>query len=88
MTLLLVTAAEAASGVSDPTLERGLAFVSYQSSFHDGFRFIQVAWANNPKFVSLQDFCILPRLIIYLSNAVSSLVNLTPRPVLILLLVH
>ncbi|KAH7103750.1 DyP-type peroxidase [Auriculariales sp. MPI-PUGE-AT-0066] len=46
-----VTDQEASSSVSDPKLERGLAFVSYQSAISDGFRFIQNAWANDPNFV-------------------------------------
>ncbi|KZV91225.1 peroxidase TAP [Exidia glandulosa HHB12029] len=32
------------------TLDRGLAFVSYQSQIAKGFRFIQASWANNEKF--------------------------------------
>ncbi|KAJ7592189.1 fungal peroxidase [Mycena floridula] len=47
-----VTAAEQASGVSDPTLERGLAFVAYQSDFHAGFRLLQSSWANTPSFAA------------------------------------
>lgn len=33
-----VTNAEAASGISDNTLERGLAFVAYQSNIGSGFQ--------------------------------------------------
>nr|WAW38277.1 DyP-type peroxidase [Auricularia auricula-judae] len=32
------------------TLDRGLAFVSYQSQIAKGFRFIQTAWANGQNF--------------------------------------
>ncbi|KIK54200.1 hypothetical protein GYMLUDRAFT_1024286 [Collybiopsis luxurians FD-317 M1] len=44
-----VTDAEAASNTSstDPSLERGLAFVAYQSSIGTGFAFLQQKWANN-----------------------------------------
>ncbi|KAF5375741.1 hypothetical protein D9757_008983 [Collybiopsis confluens] len=46
-----VTSDETASGTSSstPSLERGLAFVSYQSSISSGFAFIQQSWANNPE---------------------------------------
>ncbi|KAJ7723416.1 fungal peroxidase [Mycena metata] len=44
-----VTAAEAASNTT--TIERGLAFVCYQSSTAAGFRFLQQAWADNTSFV-------------------------------------
>ena len=62
-----MSATEAATGVSNPSNERGLAFgksllldqglgltfkVCYQSTYHNGFRFIQSAWANNPPYVS------------------------------------
>lgn len=47
-----VTAAETQSGVSDATLERGLAFVAYQSSLGQGFQFMQTVWANQPSFVT------------------------------------
>ena len=47
-----VTAAEISSSVSNPNLERGLAFVSYQSQISQGFRFMQQAWANDPNFVT------------------------------------
>ncbi|KAF8485531.1 Dyp-type peroxidase [Gautieria morchelliformis] len=33
------------------TLERGLAFVCYQSSLSNGFEFMQKAWANDPNFI-------------------------------------
>jgi len=46
-----VTDAESASGVSDSSLERGLAFVAYQSSLANGFHFLQQRWANNPGFI-------------------------------------
>ncbi|KIJ48067.1 hypothetical protein M422DRAFT_777943 [Sphaerobolus stellatus SS14] len=45
-----VTPAEAASNIT--TQERGLAFVAYQSSISNGFRFLQQAWANNPEFIT------------------------------------
>ncbi|KAF8831066.1 hypothetical protein HHX47_DHR1000279 [Lentinula edodes] len=46
-----VTDAENASNVSstDPSLERGLAFVAYQSDINNGFAFLQQNWANNAK---------------------------------------
>ncbi|KAJ6506018.1 dye-decolorizing peroxidase precursor [Mycena vulgaris] len=44
-----VTAAEAAS--STTTVDRGLAFVSYQSSVFNGFTFLQSVWINNPGFI-------------------------------------
>ncbi|KAJ7154707.1 fungal peroxidase [Mycena filopes] len=44
-----VTAAEAASNTT--TIDRGLAFVCYQSSTSAGFQFLQRAWADNVKFV-------------------------------------
>ncbi|KAF7323720.1 DyP-type peroxidase [Mycena kentingensis (nom. inval.)] len=44
-----VTAEEASSHTT--TINRGLAFVSYQSSIGSGFAFLQSAWANNPFFV-------------------------------------
>ncbi|KIK63491.1 hypothetical protein GYMLUDRAFT_241961 [Collybiopsis luxurians FD-317 M1] len=44
-----VTTAEAASNTSstDPSQERGLAFVAYQSSISTGFAFLQKTWANS-----------------------------------------
>ncbi|KAG8825506.1 hypothetical protein FRC19_011298 [Serendipita sp. 401] len=47
-----LSAAEAAQGASSsaPDLERGLAFVSYQSRIDLGFRFIQTQWANSVNF--------------------------------------
>ncbi|KAF5367753.1 hypothetical protein D9758_009861 [Tetrapyrgos nigripes] len=47
-----VTDAETASQASssDPSLERGLAFVSYQSDLNTGFRFIQQNWVDNANF--------------------------------------
>jgi Dyp-type peroxidase family len=43
-----VSAKEAAS--KKTTQERGLAFISYQTSLDNGFRFLQMQWANNPNF--------------------------------------
>ncbi|KAJ7607043.1 fungal peroxidase [Roridomyces roridus] len=43
-----VTTAEASSNTS--TIERGLAFVAYQSNIGAGFQFLQQTWANNPNF--------------------------------------
>ncbi|KIK61172.1 hypothetical protein GYMLUDRAFT_261090 [Collybiopsis luxurians FD-317 M1] len=47
-----VTDAENASNSSstDPSLERGLAFVAYQSNIEQGFAFLQHSWANNNSF--------------------------------------
>ncbi|KAG9034819.1 hypothetical protein FRB95_012512 [Tulasnella sp. JGI-2019a] len=45
-----VTAAETAASTSSSTLERGLAFVSYQSSLANGFQRLQKFWANDPTF--------------------------------------
>ncbi|KAK7015876.1 dye-decolorizing heme-containing peroxidase [Paramarasmius palmivorus] len=47
-----VTDAEASAQASSDSadLERGLAFVSYQSIIGNGFAFIQKSWANNPPF--------------------------------------
>ncbi|EJD41880.1 DyP-type peroxidase [Auricularia subglabra TFB-10046 SS5] len=46
-----VSPAETKAGKSSPKLERGLAFVSYQSQIAQGFQFMQQAWANEPSFV-------------------------------------
>ncbi|KAJ7592102.1 fungal peroxidase [Mycena floridula] len=46
-----VSAAEATAGVSNNTVERGLAFVAYQSSITNGFHKLQQAWANAPGFI-------------------------------------
>ncbi|THV02655.1 fungal peroxidase [Dendrothele bispora CBS 962.96] len=48
-----VTDDEASSGTSstDPSLERGLAFVAYQSSIQNGFHFMQQSWVNNANFI-------------------------------------
>ncbi|KAF5353724.1 hypothetical protein D9758_008650 [Tetrapyrgos nigripes] len=48
-----VTDAEASAQQSstDPTLERGLAFVAYQSNIANGFEFMQEAWVNNANFI-------------------------------------
>ncbi|KAF8582001.1 DyP-type peroxidase [Ramaria rubella] len=43
-----VTAQESQS--SQTSVERGLAFVAYQSNIGNGFKFIQQNWANNPSF--------------------------------------
>nr|AVJ41190.1 dye-decolorizing peroxidase [Irpex lacteus] len=43
-----VTDYEASSNTT--TIDRGLAFVEYQSVIGNGFRFQQQAWANNPRF--------------------------------------
>ncbi|PVF93168.1 Dyp-type peroxidase [Serendipita vermifera] len=43
-----VTPEEESTGTT--TQERGLSFVSYQSSISDGFEFIQKLWCNNPNF--------------------------------------
>uniref|UniRef100_A0A0W0G2I0 Dyp peroxidase n=1 Tax=Moniliophthora roreri TaxID=221103 RepID=A0A0W0G2I0_MONRR len=47
-----VTDAEAAAQASSgsPELERGLAFISYQSDISKGFAFLQKKWANNKSF--------------------------------------
>jgi len=44
-----VSASEAINQTTEH--ERGLAFVSYQSSIVNGFQFIQHSWANEPKFI-------------------------------------
>ncbi|KAJ7143350.1 fungal peroxidase [Mycena crocata] len=44
-----VTDDEASSNTTQ--IERGLAFVAYQSSLANGFQFLQQLWANNPSFV-------------------------------------
>ncbi|KAF8584885.1 Dyp-type peroxidase [Ramaria rubella] len=49
-----VTPAETASNTT--TIERGLAFVAYQSSIPNGFRFLQQQWANNPNFFAHTNF--------------------------------
>ncbi|KAJ7339697.1 fungal peroxidase [Mycena albidolilacea] len=43
-----VTTDEASSNTTE--IERGLAFVSYQSNIMNGFQFLQQAWANTPTF--------------------------------------
>lgn len=45
-----VSPEEAAKNRSDPTKERGLLFVSYQSNLSKGFQFIQKLWSNNIRF--------------------------------------
>ncbi|KAK7444358.1 dye-decolorizing heme-containing peroxidase [Stygiomarasmius scandens] len=47
-----VTDGEHASNKSstDPSLERGLAFVAYQSSIENGFKFMQTQWVNDANF--------------------------------------
>ncbi|THU88576.1 fungal peroxidase [Dendrothele bispora CBS 962.96] len=49
-----VTDAETSSNQSstDPSLERGLAFVAYQSNIASGFKFIQQSWIDNAQFPS------------------------------------
>ncbi|KAF5375783.1 hypothetical protein D9757_008980 [Collybiopsis confluens] len=62
-----VTSDESASNTSstDASLERGLAFVAYQSSIGEGFAFLQKTWANNVNIstyivdISNDHFCIL-----------------------------
>jgi len=44
-----VTVQEAQSGMT--TVERGLAFIAYQSNIGAGFQFIQQNWADNPDFM-------------------------------------
>ncbi|KAF7335655.1 DyP-type peroxidase [Mycena venus] len=44
-----VTTDETSSNTTE--IERGLAFVAYQSNIANGFQFLQHFWANNPKFV-------------------------------------
>ncbi|KZV93555.1 fungal peroxidase [Exidia glandulosa HHB12029] len=44
-----VTDDESASNTTKS--ERGLAFVAYQSTIANGFKFLQEAWANKPSFV-------------------------------------
>ncbi|KAK0471127.1 Dyp peroxidase [Armillaria novae-zelandiae] len=46
-----VTPEESQSDTTNPSLERGLAFVAYQSCIAQGFRFLQQVWINNPNFV-------------------------------------
>ncbi|KAF5353669.1 hypothetical protein D9758_008649 [Tetrapyrgos nigripes] len=48
-----VTDAEASAQQSstDPDLQRGLAFISYQSNIAQGFEFIQEKWVNNANFI-------------------------------------
>ncbi|KAJ7484485.1 fungal peroxidase [Mycena latifolia] len=43
-----VTSDEASSNTTE--IERGLAFVAYQSDIGNGFQFLQNVWANNPNF--------------------------------------
>ncbi|KAJ7832278.1 fungal peroxidase [Mycena leptocephala] len=43
-----VTAVETSSNKT--TIERGLAFVAYQSNIANGFQFLQEFWANNQRF--------------------------------------
>ncbi|KAK0186269.1 fungal peroxidase [Armillaria mellea] len=45
-----VTDEEAASNTTSASLERGLAFVAYQSNINQGFRFLQQFWVNNANF--------------------------------------
>ncbi|KAK0199615.1 fungal peroxidase [Desarmillaria ectypa] len=46
-----VTDDEAASNTTSASLERGLAFVAYQSDINNGFRFLQQVWVNNANFL-------------------------------------
>ncbi|KAJ7238690.1 fungal peroxidase [Mycena rebaudengoi] len=46
-----VTSQEASSNTT--SVERGLAFVCYQSNIGTGFQFLQQTWADNPNFVNL-----------------------------------
>ncbi|KAK0443354.1 Dyp peroxidase [Desarmillaria tabescens] len=48
-----VTPEESQSNTTSPSLERGLAFVAYQSNIGLGFRFLQQAWINNANFFQL-----------------------------------
>ncbi|KLO11577.1 Dyp-type peroxidase [Schizopora paradoxa] len=45
-----VTLLEAAAGKTAPGVNRGLAFVCYQSAINQGFSFLQHTWANNINF--------------------------------------
>ncbi|KAK0443357.1 Dyp peroxidase [Desarmillaria tabescens] len=45
-----VTSEEAMWNKTSPLLERGLAFVAYQSDINQGFRFLQQNWVNNANF--------------------------------------
>ncbi|KAJ7118654.1 fungal peroxidase [Mycena crocata] len=45
-----VTDKEASSNTTQ--IERGLAFVAYQSNLNNGFQFLQQIWANNKDFVN------------------------------------
>ncbi|KAK0211981.1 Dyp peroxidase [Armillaria fumosa] len=46
-----VTPEEAQSHMTKPPLERGLAFVAYQSNIAQGFHFLQQVWINNANFL-------------------------------------
>ncbi|KAK0451293.1 fungal peroxidase [Desarmillaria tabescens] len=46
-----VTDDEATSNTTSASLERGLAFVAYQSNIGNGFRFLQQLWVNNANFL-------------------------------------
>ncbi|KAK0438820.1 Dyp peroxidase [Armillaria borealis] len=45
-----VTPEESQSNQTSTSLERGLAFVAYQSNINLGFRFLQQVWINNANF--------------------------------------
>ena len=55
MIFVAVTQEERDAKKSDPALERGLVFVSYQSQLEKGFRFLQIPWSNNPDFALHKD---------------------------------
>ncbi|KLO19160.1 Dyp-type peroxidase [Schizopora paradoxa] len=50
-----VTFGEETLGKTGPGINRGLAFVCYQSALDDGFSFVQHSWANNVKFPPKED---------------------------------
>ncbi|KAK7466222.1 dye-decolorizing heme-containing peroxidase [Stygiomarasmius scandens] len=56
---------------TDPSLERGLAFVAYQSNINTGFRFLQQAWVNNANFF-------FGKAILPISTHSASLISLGP----------
>jgi hypothetical protein len=48
MKTIVVTDSEKSS--NQTSVERGLAFVAYQSQLNNGFKFQQESWANKPKY--------------------------------------
>lgn len=50
-----VTSDEKRLQKSDPTLERGLLFVCYQSDIRNGFNFLTTRWASNHHFPDRKD---------------------------------